>query len=142
MKVSYDFIANKFVETSENGIEIPMDDIFTILVIKAPYSNDNLANNYWLVTEKEEEEYKNFMINYYYKNSLSISKNPFNKDNDPDNYEQYEQELMYDPLIAIEELIIEEELFTMGDYKVSSVMYYHNNLDSNFFYKFKKLNNS
>lgn len=142
MKVVFDFNANKFVKTeTENGINLPCDDTFIIYVIKAAVTEDKIQeyqNNYWLITKEQEKEQKELMSDYYFKNS-SFSQNPFDEDDDPDNYEQYEQERMDDPLMAVEGLNIEEELFNMGEYKVSSVMYYHNTLDSHFFYRFKKL---
>ncbi len=135
MKVSYDFLANKLVETTD-GIELPDKDSFTILVIKVVDTTDTWNNNYWLLTEKEEMEQKENMIDYYHANSST--ENPFDEDNEPDNYEQYGQELQNDHLFGIKDLKMENEVFTMGEYKVSSCMYSHANLDSHLFYKFKK----
>lgn len=142
MKVAFDFNANKLVETdTENGINLPCDDTFVIYVIKAAATEDKIQeyqNNYWLISKEQEKEQKELMSDYYFKNS-SVTENPFDEDDDPDNYEQYEQERMDDPLMAIDGLNIEEELFNMGEFNVSSVMYYHNKLDSHFFYRFKKI---
>lgn len=133
MKVAFDFNANKFVETkTENGINLSCDDTFIIYVIKAAVTEDKIQeyqNNYWLITKQQEKEQIDLMTDYYFKNS-SFSQNPFDED---------EQERMEEQLMAIEGLNIEEELFNMGEYKVSSVMYYHDKLDCHFFYTFKKI---
>jgi hypothetical protein len=139
MKVSHDFTNSVLVESTD-GIQLPNKNSFTILAIKVVEGTENWHNNSWLLTDKEEREQKENMFDYYYSRKSVV--NPFNEEKEGDLYEQLEMEQIEEaevhPTFGVKGLKMEKNVFNFGDYKVSQVMYQHDEFDSHYFYNFNK----
>ena len=144
MKVSYDFELNKLIELENGKIQLPDKDNFTILAIKVVKPTNVFVSDVWLLDETDVEDQMYNLYSYYYEFSTYYKnrQNVFDEELESDLHEQYESELNENIssicLNAVKGLKLLKNKFQMGNYTVFCDKYIHPDLDSHYFFNFKR----